>query len=159
MPDADDSWSYRFGLHGFAFRSAAHTLALRIDMQVADNGDRLPAQFTLGESNGLRGYPARQFTGRRLLRLNLEDRMGAGWRLGPFDVGAIAFFDAGWLAAQGESLSTAGSSVGVGLRLGSSPLLGGAVIRMDLAMPLSDIDGEREPLFSVALGQVFGFQP
>ncbi len=159
VPGADDNWSYSAALHAFAYLGSRQTLALRLDLQVADNGDRLPAQFTLGESSGLRGYPARQFSGERLLRLNLEDRINTSWHIGPLDIGAIAFFDAGWLADQGESLSLAGSSVGLGLRLGSSPLMGGAVVRMDLAMPLTSIDGEREPMFSVALGQVFGFQP
>ncbi len=159
VPDADDSWSYTLALHGYALSRLSHTLALRLDLRVADNGDRLPAQFTLGENNGLRGYPARQFSGARQLRLNLEDRIRTSWRLGPLNIGALAFFDAGWIAAEGESLALAGSSVGLGLRLGSSPLMGAAVMRIDIAMPLNSIDGDREPMLSVALGQVFGFQP
>ena len=159
LPETDDSWSYTVALHGFDFSLAAHTFAARLDLRVADNGDRLPAQFTLGEDNGLRGYPARQFNGQRRVRLNLEDRIGTGWRVGPIDIGAIAFFDAGWIGDPSRSLSLAGSSVGLGLRLGSSPLMGGTVTRIDVAMPLNSIDGERSPQLSIALGQVFGFQP
>lgn len=155
VPAADDTWSLSAGLRGYDLNFAPHTLAFRLDMQVADNGDRLPSQVTLGENSGLRGYAAREFAGQRRVRLNLEDRFAPGWRLGPFDIGAIAFADAGWVADRGESLSRVGSSLGVGLRIGSNSTLGGNVMRIDFAMPLEGDD--RQPLLSVALGQVFSF--
>jgi len=88
--------------------------------------------------------------------------MFRGRRVGPLDIGAVVFADAGWLGDFNRSLSRVGSSVGVGLRIGSNALLGGAVFRIDLAAPLDAINSEshpRDPVISMALGQVFGATP
>ncbi len=149
------AWSLSASAIGFNRTLRSQTLAFRIDYTVADGGSDVPIQQTLGEDNGLRGYARRFFSGRERLRINLENRIDPGWTIGVFDFGVVGFFDAGWVAEESESDRTFNRSAGVGLRLGSSVLLGSGVIRMDLAFPF---DGEDDdPLFSVSLGQVFSF--
>ena len=54
--------------------------------------------------------------------------------------------------------SDAITATGIGLRLGSSEILGRNVIRLDLAFPLDDVLGvDYEPSLSFAVGQVFTF--
>ncbi len=151
------AWSVNGSARVFNKLSDRHTLAARLDYTMAEGGDRaLPVQQTLGEDNGLRGYASRLLSGRERVRLNLEDRINLGWRLGPMDIGLLGFFDVGWVAEEEPSDSEVRRSAGVGLRLGSNQLLGPSVIRMDLAMPL-DNDEDSSPLFSLSVGQVFGF--
>jgi hemolysin activation/secretion protein len=54
-------------------------------------------QFQLGANSGLRGYPARQFTGQKLMLINIEDRQFWGdFSLGPkVALGSVVFLDAG----------------------------------------------------------------
>lgn len=117
----------------------------------------LPIELTLGEDNGLRGYGARQFVGSSRLRLNLEDRYDTTFELATLRVGAVAFFDAGWVG-ENDDLGRPYESVGVGLRIGSKPLFGDGLLRIDLARPLDDVDGESDGWkLSVSVGQVFTF--
>jgi hemolysin activation/secretion protein len=140
------------GLKLYRRLSTSAVLAARVDYSHAENTTVIPTQYTLGESNGLRGYANRLLSGDQMLRLNLEHRVDLQRRVGFLDVGLIGFVDAGWVAPEPDSLKRA---VGVGLRLGSNALLGRSVFRMDVAFPL---DGdETDPVFSAALGQVFTF--
>ncbi|OED38381.1 hypothetical protein AB833_19535 [Chromatiales bacterium (ex Bugula neritina AB1)] len=151
----DRAWSVSGSARLFSRIAKRHTLATRVDYVVAEGGDSaLPVQQTLGENNGLRGYASRLLSGRERARLNIEDRINTNWRLGPMDIGAVAFFDLGWVGRE-QSASEHRRSTGVGLRLGSNSLLGRLVIRMDVAFPLDTDD--HSPLFSVSTGQVFNF--
>ena len=146
---------------GFTFKLfnrsvSSNTLAARVDFATADRGTDLPAEFTLGESTGLRGYAARQFSGTNRLRLNFEDRIFTGWRIGAFDIGLLAFVDAGWAGDDIDELSLS-SSAGIGLRLGSNALMGRNVTRLDLAYPFNPVDGDSSLSLSIATGQVFTF--
>ncbi len=134
------------------------TLAFNADFTTGEDGSDLPVQLTLGENNGLRGYDTRQFQGRQRLRLNLEARYHAGWRIGILDIGIIGFADAGWAGERGASTPDFNRSVGAGLRLASNSILGQQVIRIDLAMPLDVPQGDNSgPRLSAAVGQVFRF--
>ncbi len=133
------------------------TIAFNADFTTGEDGSDLPVQLTLGEDNGLRGYDLRQFQGRQRLRMNLEGRYHAGWKLGPVDVGVIGFADAGW-AAAGEASASLKKSIGAGVRLGSNSLLGSRIFRIDLAFPLDNPEGESaDPSLSAKIGQVFTF--
>ena len=143
-------------LHAFNQTLDQHTFALSVVHEAVAERENLPIQLNLGEDNGLRGYPAREFSGTHRTRLNLEDRYDTGLAWRSFHLGLVAFFDAGWINddAPGDRFQSAG----VGLRFGSSEVLGGGVIRIDLAFPLEDVPGEDYgPTISIALGQVFGF--
>jgi hypothetical protein len=117
----------------------------------------LPIQLTLGEDNGLRGYPAREFAGTERLRINLEDRYDTGLDIATIRIGAVAFCDVGWVGDDG-SLGRPYRSAGVGLRIASTPLLGSGILRLDLAKPFDDVPGESDGWkLSVSVGQVFTF--
>lgn len=151
----DRSWNAGLTLKLFNQSIKGHTLAGRISYITSDRGSDLPTQYTLGENNGLRGYATRQFSGSSRLRINLEDRIYSGWQVGALDVGLLTFIDAGWAGDDNSDL-TLRSAAGVGLRLGSNALLGGDIIRLDVAYPFNPVDDQRVTV-SLSLGQVFSF--
>ncbi|MEM9800660.1 MAG: hypothetical protein AAGA20_10060 [Planctomycetota bacterium] len=151
-------WAIATDLHAYDLSFHPHTIAASIRFVEAEETQDLPVQLILGEGNGLRGYPRRQFTGERLLRLNLEDRIDLDARIGAFHFGAVVFADIGWIEDRDEGFGEPRRSVGFGMRIGSESILGANVLRVDLSFPLDDIDGESfDPLLSASLGQVFDF--
>ena len=160
--DEFDAWSVSTGATWFNTTLKNQTFASRLLYQSAFDRDGLPPEQTLGENNGLRGYPARQFNGEQSLLLNLEYRLRTRLSLASIELGTVTFFDAGWVGDRGntEWLETAQTAAGLGIRIGSPQLLGSLIVRADLAIPFNEIDGERfTPSFSLAVGQVFGFRP
>jgi len=157
-----EAWSVSTGLNFYYVRPAGATLAARWFYESAFDRNGLASSQTLGESNGLRGYPAREFNGEQKLLLNLEYRFRTGLEFASIELGGLVFADSGWVGDRGSSewLDTPLTSVGTGIRIGSPQLLGSSVIRVDLAYPLhSDETRDYSPTFSLALGQVFGFRP
>ncbi|MEZ6015906.1 MAG: hypothetical protein R3F49_12380 [Planctomycetota bacterium] len=152
-------WAVGADLTAFELSFAPQTFAAHLAYNEAFEGDALPVQLTLGEDQGLRGYPTREFTGDRVLRLNFEDRIDLHAAIGTFRFGGVVFFDAGWIEDRGEGLGAPLTSTGLGLRIGSDALFGPRVLRIDFSIPLSAFDGERyDPLLSISFGQVFGFE-
>ena len=143
-------------LHGFHTGFDRQTWAASLAFDRVFEGEDLPIELTLGEDNGLRGYPAREFSGTRRLRFNLEDRIDSGLEYRTVRLGFVPFFDAAWIGDDGWGSPLA--SVGVGLRIGSPEIFGRGVLRFDLAFPLTEVNGESfDPSLSIALGQVFTF--
>ena len=150
-------WSTSANARAFAMLHDLHTLCGRIAFDAAEETQDLPAELTLGEELGLRGYATDQFAGTRRLRANLEHRFDTGLEVATLRLGLVAFFDAGWVG-DGSDLGRPFSAAGVGLRIGSQALLGSGVVRIDLAKPLDDVVGDDDGWkLSVTLGQVFGF--
>lgn len=150
----------RAAAHAYQKSLPAQTLAASLLWDAAEDDQGLPVQLTLGEDNGLRGYPARQFAGTRELVLNLEDRIDTGLELWSVHVGLVGFFDMGLIddEDQGVDFGDPLRSVGFGLRFGSSELFGRRVFRLDVAWPLDDAPGESFGVsISASVGQVFGF--
>ena len=136
------------------------TLAASVRFDRAEDQQGLAPQLTLGEDNGLRGYPARQFASDRLWLVNLEDRIDTGVELWSVHLGLVAFADLAWIADQQQGLSSSRPvrSVGVGVRLGSSELFGSNVFRLDVAVPLDDVRGQDFGVsISASAGQVFDY--
>jgi len=153
------AWSVFAGATFYNTRFAQQTLAARLRFKTLVDNDGLQERQSLGEDNGLRGYPAREFNGEQSLVLNLEDRFFVANRVLGFELGVVGFFDTGWVGKLNESAS-AYSSAGVGLRIGSAAILGADVIRIDVAYPFDDgTDRQYNPTLSFALGHVFGFKP
>ncbi len=153
-------WRAGFAMHGYQLSLPAQTLAASFTYDVVAERQDLAPQLTLGEDNGLRGYPAREFSGTRYARLNLENRIDTGLEVLSVRLGAAAFCDVGWMhdPSQGLSMSDPIRAVGVGSRLGSSHLFGSKVLRLDVAWPLDDFGGEDYGVsVSFATGQVFTF--
>ena len=114
--------------------------------------------LSLGEVNGLRGYGLDQFQGDRRFLFNIEDRVFVWdelWRL--LDVGAVAFFDSGYVWPSGSAVRPAElrNSVGLGLRLAPSRSSGNAPVRVDLAYALNDNKSRSRWSLSILAGQAF----
>lgn len=137
-------WRGSAALHAYQTSIPSNTLAGSLTFDLAREDQDLEPQLTLGEDNGLRGYPAREFSGTRRMRLNLEDRFDTGIQLWSFRLGLAAFFDAGWVHDRELGLSQGSSirSAGVGIRLGSSHFLGSRILRLDVAYPFDEVLGE-----------------
>lgn len=160
-----ESWSVSTGMNFYYMRRPGATLAARWFYESSFDRDGLATNQTLGESNGLRGYPAREFNGEQKLLLNLEYRFRTGLEFASLELGGLVFTDTGWVGERGSDwLDTPVSSVGGGFRIGSPQLLGSNIIRVDLAYPVyedgsDDTSRDYSPTFSLAVGQVFGFRP
>ncbi len=161
-----DSWSISTAATWFNRKLDNQTFAARVIYESAFDASGLPPTQTLGEDNGLRGYPAREFNAEQSLLLNLEYRYTTPITLASLELGVIGFTDAGWVADRAGSRSLDNlldepiTSAGLGIRIGSPQLLGSTVIRMDFAYPFHRVEGERfSPTFSLAVGHVFGFRP
>lgn len=153
-------WHAGAALHGFWQGLTAQTWAASLTGDIVGERQDLQAQVTLGEDSGLRGYPAREFTGSRRVRLNLEDRIDTGVQILSVHLGLAAFADVGWVHGAEErlSLDQAWRGVGCGLRLGSSHLFGNRVLRLDVAWPLDERDRDDYGVsVSFSVGQVFAF--
>ena len=130
-----------------------HTVATRFGTKLGYELDET-RQFTLGADSGLRGYPARQFTGEKLVLMNLEDRQFWGkFSIGPkIDLGTVVFVDAGnvWKEEEDIDLAELNWSTGFGFRIGFSNLPKQPIFRIDFGWA---IDSESEDNFAVTIGQ------
>ena len=114
-------------------------------------------QVTIGGLNGLRAYPVQALAGRRLWRLNGEDRWRVGNVFGDFlTVGVVGFVDAARAWGPGSGGSEWFVDAGGGLRLTAPHWTLGRVLRLDLAWPLNPTrDARRQPVFSFGSSQAF----
>jgi hypothetical protein len=114
-------------------------------------------QASVGGLSGLRAYPVHAVAGRRLVRLNLEDRWFFFESLfGNASLGAVAFTDMAraWGAGSGSGGWFVGS--GVGLRLSLPRWSPDHVLRVDLAWPIDPArDGKHSPVLSFGSSQAF----
>jgi hypothetical protein len=155
LPEARDL-VVRLDARWYTLALPAHAVVVAVQGVAADRVSR-DFQAVVGGLTGLRAYPVHAVAGRRLWRLNLEDR----WRLSPASwelvkLGSAVFLD----AARAWGLGAAGTDwhhdAGLGLRVGL-PVLGVAeVLRVDVAWPLVPTrDGRRDPVLSVGSSQAF----
>ncbi|MEW6439610.1 MAG: POTRA domain-containing protein [bacterium] len=116
--------------------------------------DRLLA---LGWDTGLRGYDADAFTGNKLLRVSLEDRIFASRRLlGLVALGLLLFWDSGyvWDVGQSIDLDQIRNDAGVGLRIALPQLSGTSVAHLTWGVPVGRGGGLRDGIvtFSTETG-------
>ena len=150
------AWHNKGEIHLFRKTGTRGLFAANLNYEEQQELDELPPQMTLGEDNGLRGYPSRQFTGRKRARINIEHRTDLDREVFTFKLGGVVFADAGWIGD--DSLGSARTSVGIGLRMASPQITGGRVLRLDIAHPLNEKPGEDfGTTVSFAFGQVFDF--
>lgn len=129
------------------------TLALNIEGKFSNDLD-VSRQFALGGDSGLRGYPAREFTGDKLLLANLEDRIFPDIEVFTLAIGGVAFVDAGHVWDRDESidLSELNASAGFGLRLGVTRAPTAPISRIDVGWPLTRRGG---PALTLGIEQHF----
>ena len=121
----------KFGWHTVAFHGLAK-MGWNLDSS---------RQFQLGADSGLRGFPARQFTGDYLLLFNFEDRQYWGtFPWGPeVAMGTVVFVDVGDAWPEEEEIDM-NPSAGLGLRLGFTRLPHQPIFRLDFGFPLLERD-------------------
>ncbi|MFH1283397.1 MAG: hypothetical protein ABII27_07010 [bacterium] len=115
-------------------------------------------QVVLGGLNGLRGYPAREFTGNKGLLFSLEDRIfWAEEYLSIVGVGGVVFFDSGFAWDKGESISISDlkSDIGFGFRFALPRSCEAIVFRLDFAYALDKVRDEDRFVISFGSGQSF----
>jgi len=131
-------------------RFSRHTLAMRFKTNIGYELDS-SKQFQLGADSGLRGYPARAFTGEKLMLMNIEDRQFWGdISLGPkFALGTVVFVDAGnvWKEEENMNLTDLHWSAGVGFRIGMSNMPKQPILRVDFGWAIAGDDS-----FEVTIG-------
>ena len=133
--------------------SGRTSLAVRLRGGRASGTVPLQKAFTLGGRGSVRGYPQNAFLGERMLLGNAEYSIAD---LRPFgdlfdDVQLATFFDAGWVGGPDRTFSVDDvfTSVGVGVGFFNRRM------RLDLAFPLSDRGGSREPSLWLRLVPAF----
>jgi hypothetical protein len=130
---------------GRAYIRTGRTTSLAMRLRGGLVGGTVPVQkaFTLGGLGSVRGYPQNAFLGERMLLGNVEYAIADVRPFGNVlkDLQLAAFFDAGWVGRPDESfrVDDVFSSVGVGVGFFDRRL------RLDLAFPLSDLGGSRDP--------------
>jgi outer membrane protein assembly factor BamA len=109
---------------------------------VVSNNILLDRPISIGDENGVRGYPLQYQHGDHLLTGSIEARFYTDYNiLKILDLGFVAFADAGkaWSGEQVKFNETDSilSSVGIGVRLYSSRSSHKSVIHMDIAKPFA----------------------
>jgi len=129
------------------------TLAFNFEFDY-DKDPEIERPFILGGDTGLRGYPAREFSGNKRLLLNMEDRLFSPVNILTVQLGGVAFLDAGniWQISEDVNLADLNYSIGFGLRLGYTRSPNSRVGRIDFAWPLNRGGGFG---VSVGVGQQF----
>jgi hypothetical protein len=134
------------------------TLVTRLKLDLGKNFDP-DNQLFLGNDNGLRGFPNREFVGVRRFIFNVENRVFFVNDLFHLvSLGMVVFFDSGYVWDRGQKIEPGDvvASAGIGFRIGVPRSAGEKVWRFDLAIPLT-VNGDRqfEPAFSFGSGQAF----
>ena len=129
------------------------TLALNVNLKLAKELE-LSRQFVLGAESGLRGYPAREFSGDKRILVNLESRIIPSWELWTVQLGGVVFVDGGnvWKRTRSIDLRDMNYSAGVGMRFGFPKIAGATVARIDVGWPLNNSGG---PVFTIGAEQHF----
>jgi len=134
----------------YYLKASHHTVATHVSTRLGYELDP-SRQYTLGADSGLRGYPARQFTGEKVVLMNLEDRQFWGEiSVGPqIAIGTVVFVDAGnvWKAEQDIDLGDLNWSAGFGFRFGASKLPHQPVFRIDFGWAID------QDSFAITIGQ------
>ncbi len=129
------------------------TLAFNFEFDY-DKNPEIDRPFLMGGDTGLRGYPAREFSGNKRVLVNFEDRIFSQLNILTVQLGGVLFFDAGniWKVAESIDFADMNYSLGFGFRLGYTKSPNSRVGRIDFAWPLNRGGGFG---ISVGVGQQF----
>ncbi len=113
-------------------------------------------RFTIGGTNGLRGYKADEFTGRNQLIINIEDRIFTyrTFFSGIIEPGFVIFTDFAntWYNREGDYLTRLYGSFGAGLRFALVKAPGISLIRVDYGIPMEE---KRPPVITIGMEGFF----
>lgn len=134
---------YRIALNSEYFERVNDLLGIyaRATAVMSDN-PFLDSPLTLGDENGVRGYPLQYQHGDRAFSSTLEARFYTGYNIYKIlDVGFAAFIDAGraWSGdeATNNEISSTLASAGIGARLYSNRSSHKSVLHIDFAKPFT----------------------
>ena len=149
----DQNTIYSFDASYYNRLNSWNTLATNLEFSYAVDLQS-SKQYTLGGDNGFRGFRAREFTGDKMLIINIEDRIFSSVEFLTLALGGVVFFDAGTAWPRGEEidLEKLNYSAGFGLRLGYTKAPGSPVVRWDIGWPF---EKGRKPGISFGIGQQF----
>jgi hypothetical protein len=129
-------------VRGYVRSSSKTSVGLRL--RGGGTGSDAPAQklFTLGGIGSVRGYPQNAFVGTRMLLGNAELIIGDFTVLRIFrGLQLVGFVEAGWTNQFSDTFDVGDVFPSAGVALG----LFDRDVRLDLAFPLSDMGGTRDP--------------
>ena len=143
---------FSFGTRWYHFLDW-QTIALNVKGNFSNDLDK-SRQFVLGGDSGLRGYPARQFTGDKLLKMNLETRVFPSLEVLTVALGGVVFVDAGnvWDRDESVDFKDLNAAAGAGLRLGFTRTPSAPVSRIDVGWPINRSGG---PVLTLGVDQQF----
>ncbi|NND69995.1 MAG: BamA/TamA family outer membrane protein [Rhodothermales bacterium] len=131
--------------------SSQSSVGVRLRAGVSE-GDMIPIQkmFTIGGIGSVRAYPQNVFFGDRIVVANAEYAFVQNWFWDELLI--TGFFDAGWTSTPSDNqFSTDDLFKSVGVSLG----LFDRVVRLDLAFPLDDFGGDKDPTLWLRLAPAF----
>ncbi len=134
--------------------SYSSSLGLRFRAGYVDDDAPIQKLFTLGGVGSVRAYPQNVFIGSRMLLANIEYTIASIDPLDDIfdDIQLFGFGDAGWVNAPGNNeldLDDVFPAAGVGLSFADRS------IRLELAWPLKEFQGERDPTLWLRLTPTF----
>lgn len=113
----------------------------------------------LGYTNGLRGFALNAFTGNKLIRISLEDRIFLKKKVfGLVALGLLLFYDCGyvWETGQEVDLGDLRHDVGFGLRTAVPSASGGNVVQFNWGIPVgSGASPLEDYVFTVTVSSTF----
>jgi hypothetical protein len=133
-----------------------HVLVANANGIIGENTER-DFEVVVGGLNGLRAYPIHQVAGRRMLRLNLEQRWLVARNVRDlFALGIVTFADAAKAGGPGSGGAGLYAAGGAGVRLSFPRWSPAQIVRVDLSWPISPTrDGQRIPVLTFGSSQAF----
>lgn len=141
---------YTGDLRSYVRTSRRSSLGARLRAGYTD-GDVVPVQkgFTIGGIGSVRAHAQNAYYGTRVVIFNAEYAMVQGWL---WDELLLAgFFDAGWTNADSNEFAVDNMLKTVGIGFG----LFDRTVRLDLAFPLDDFAGDKDPTLWLRIAPAF----
>jgi len=150
---------WEFDLKAYSQIFPNQTIAFRLFAGSRSNLDERTDIYILRDQTGLRGYTSDDaLSGRKILLMNLEDRIFSDIKLLTLSFGGVIFADAGgiWQESESFDLSELKYSTGLGLRWETSKSSSARITKLDFALPL---DGKgfstKNIVVLISSGQIF----
>ena len=131
-------WEFDLKAYSQIFRN--QTIAFRLFTGSRANLDERTDIYNLRDQTGLRGYTSEDsLSGRKIVLMNLEDRLFSNINFLTLSFGGVIFADAGgtWEETESINLSELKYSIGIGFRWEISKSASSRITKLDFALPLN----------------------
>ena len=138
--DNDINSIREFSLKAYSQLFPNQTIAFRLFIGSRSNLDERTDIYNLRDQTGLRGYTSNDsLSGRKILLMNLEDRIFSDIKFLTLSLGGVIFADAGgvWKESESFDLSELNYSIGFGFRWEVSKSASSRITKLDFALPLN----------------------